>query len=157
MGSNAKRLKDMGPFSAYCHAYTTIKGRWHEAEATIAKDPLSACLYAMNILGKRWPRAEAVIAGDSESSYCYAMNVTKGRWPLGEKIIVECEYWGWRYCNDVIKGRWREYEIVMGKRLERFGYIETFEEEIIDGLANPNYKLTPIDRIVIKRLAKKIK
>jgi hypothetical protein len=58
------------PYWAYYYALYVIKGRWPEAEATIAKNPEWAYYYAANVIGGRWPEAEAAIA-NSDYKYMY--------------------------------------------------------------------------------------
>ena len=57
-------MNQMGldPWWAYEYAKDVIRGRWPEAEATIAKDPYSAYHYARDVIGGRWPEGEAAIA-----------------------------------------------------------------------------------------------
>ena len=56
---------------AYHYARDVIKGRWPEAEVTIAKSPKHAYLYARDVIKGRWPEAEAVIAADPSYAKSY--------------------------------------------------------------------------------------
>jgi hypothetical protein len=81
-----KELTD--PHLAYHYARLGIKGRWPEAEATIATDPYCAYSYARYVIGGRFPEAEAAIAKDPITAYEYVCHFIKGRWPEGEAAIA---------------------------------------------------------------------
>ena len=85
------------------HPGDVIKGRWPEAESTIAMDASKAYVYARDVIKGRWPEAEPTIARHAQEAYLYARDVIKGRWPEGEKAISENPHIAHMYARDVIK------------------------------------------------------
>jgi hypothetical protein len=64
------------------------------------KAPYWACWYAYNVIRGRWPEAEATIASDPCCAYWYAHNVIKGRWPEAEATIASNPHWAHWYVPD---------------------------------------------------------
>ena len=104
-------------------------GRCKEIEAAIVKDPTWALQYARFVIKGRWPEAEPHIAKNARCACCYADEIIKHRWIEAEKHIG-------------------------GKGGVAYSYVKRFEDEIMQDLANPDHKLTNIDRIAIKMIAK---
>lgn len=107
--------QDGAAYWAYWYARFVIKGRWPEAEDTIAKDAEWACQYASDVIKGRWPEAEATIAKNAYWAYRYARYAIKGRCPEVEDTIAKNANWAYRYVRHVIKGRWPEVEDTIAK------------------------------------------
>ena len=120
----------------YEYAYRIIKGRWPEAEPSIARNPKIAVDYAINIIKGRWPEAESAIIDyvldevdwcDTKRAYVpkqskpilarYIQYLIKEKWPEVEPAISADAYCSYYYARNVIKGRWPEGEPAIGNEL----------------------------------------
>lgn len=120
----------------YEYAYRIIKGRWPEAEPSIARNPKIAVEYAINIIKDRWPEAESAIIDyvldevdwcDTKRAYVpkqskpilakYIRYLIKEKWPEVEPSISADAYCSYYYARNVIKGRWPEGEPAIGNEL----------------------------------------
>jgi hypothetical protein len=85
------------PHGAYFYAEEKLRmGRFPEGEPAIATDPYWAYMYARHIIKGRWPEAEATIA-TSPWGFPYAWHVIGGRWPEGEATIAKDPIWAEKY------------------------------------------------------------
>ena len=76
------------------YARNIIKGRWFEAEETIATSPGWAYFYARDVIKDRWPEVETLMASSPEWAYFYARDVIKGLWIEAEETIsADSRFW----------------------------------------------------------------
>ena len=68
-------LSAKDPLDAFRYALNVLKGRFVEAEPTIATDPYYAYRYALEVVKGRWKEAEANISTSQWIAYCYAIDV----------------------------------------------------------------------------------
>ena len=103
---------------------------------------------------KSKPERENLIIQDPVISY-YALYVIKGPWPRGEPIIMTSPRFVIAYAQHILKMRWPDAEAAIADDIRyALRYINLFEDQILGDLANPGHEFTPIDMIVIKKLAK---
>jgi hypothetical protein len=79
------------PKLAYDHA-RSLRRRFPEGEAAIAKSAIYAYWYAEHVIKGRFPEGVAAIAKDAKYAYSYAIDVIKGRWPAAEAAIAKSEW-----------------------------------------------------------------
>jgi hypothetical protein len=102
------------PKLAFEHA-KSLRRRFPEGEAAIAKDAKYAYYYANEVIKGRFPEGETAIAKDPYFAYVYAKDFIKGRFPEGEAAIAKSAGHAYFYAEHVIKGRWPEGEAAIAK------------------------------------------
>jgi len=127
------------PDAGVVYAVKYLRGRFREAEPTIAKVALASYEYAEKAIERRFPAGEKAIASDPTVALLYARNVIEGPWPEGEKAIASHPMRARSYALFVLKDKFPAGERAISKEpsfvkqynemLEKKGYSN---EDLID-------------------------
>lgn len=135
-------IKDSAEY-AYYYAKNVIKGRWPEAEDTIAKAKDEWTIrYVLDSYKAPWLPAEEAVKNmhsyyGHKWAYAYSRYILKSRWVEVEDLVILKQLdTAFLYARDIVQGRWLELEALLLKDywpgdLIRIKLISSYAKDVI--------------------------